>query len=100
MLQLSQISKSYAAQTVLDDVSFTVSARERVGLIGPNGCGKTTLLRIITGQEQPDRGRVNLDAHATVGYLAQGIAVDDVRTIGEYIRAGIVGYDDARRQVE
>ncbi len=100
MLQISNVTKSYVVQTVLDDVSFTVNAREHVGLIGPNGCGKTTLLRIVTGQEQPDRGRVNLDAHATVGYLAQGIAVDDVRTIGEYIRAGIAGYDDARRQVE
>ena len=100
MLQLSNIKKSYATQTVLDDVSFIVNASERVGLIGPNGCGKTTLLKIITGQEQPDRGRVNLDVHVTVGYLAQGIAFDDARTIGEYIRAGIAGYDDARHQVE
>ena len=100
MLQLTQVSKFYAAQTILDDVSLTVSAREHVGLIGPNGCGKTTLLKIITEQEQPDRGRVNLDTHATVGYLAQGIAFDDARAIGEYIRAGIAGYDEARRQVE
>ncbi|CAG0940436.1 putative ABC transporter ATP-binding protein YheS [Anaerolineae bacterium] len=98
MLQLTHITKSYGIQTVLDDVSFIVNAGERVGLIGPNGCGKTTLLRIIAGQEQPDRGVASL--HASVGYLAQGIALDDARTIGEYVRAGIAGYADARHQVE
>ncbi len=98
MLQLSHITKSYSVQTVLDDVSFIVNAGERVGLIGPNGCGKTTLLRIIAGEEPPDRGVASV--RASVGYLAQGIALDETRTIGAYIRAGIPGYDDARHAVE
>lgn len=100
MLQLTRITKSYAAQTILDDVSFVVNAGERVGLIGPNGCGKTTLLRIIAGQEQPDRGRTSVDAHATIGYLAQGIAPDKARLVGEYVRSGIAGLDEARHRVE
>ena len=98
MLQLVRVSKAYAAQTILYNVSFIVNAGERVVLIGLNGCGKTTLLRIIAGFEPPDRGVVRL--RASVGYLAQGIALDDARTLGEYIRAGIAGYDDARSQVE
>ena len=65
MLQLSHLTKSYAAQTILDDVSFVVNACERVGLIGANGCGKTTLLRIIAGQEQPDRGVVSVRASSS-----------------------------------
>ena len=98
MLQLSHLTKSYAAQTILDDVSFVVNAGERVGLIGANGCGKTTLLRIIAGQEQPDRGVASV--RASVGYLPQGIALDDTRTIGTYIRSGIVEYDEARQKIE
>ena len=98
MLQLTSVSKSYAAQTILGGVSFVVNAGERVGLIGPNGSGKTTLLRIIAGQEPPDHGTVSL--RASMGYLPQGIAPDDARTIAEYIRAGIAGLDDARREVE
>ncbi len=98
MLQLSHVTKSFAAQTILADVSFVVNAGERVGLIGANGCGKTTLLRIIAGDEQPDRGVVSV--RASVGYLPQGIALDDARTIGAYIRAGIAEYDDARQRVE
>jgi ATP-binding cassette, subfamily F, member 3 len=100
MLQLTNISKSYAAQTVLADVSFIVNPGKHVGLIGPNGSGKTTLLRIITSQERPDAGRVVVDAHATIGYLAQGIEPDPARTVGGYVSAGIAGLYDARRQVE
>jgi ATP-binding cassette subfamily F protein 3 len=100
MLQLINVSKSFAAQPVLENVSFIVNPGDHVGLIGPNGCGKTTLLSIIIGQEQPDSGRAVVNAHATIGYLAQGIAPDSAATIGEYLRAGIAGFDDARRLVE
>ena len=54
MLQVSHLSKSYASQVVLDDVSFTMGAGERLGLVGRNGHGKTTLLRLILGEESID----------------------------------------------
>jgi ATP-binding cassette subfamily F protein 3 len=98
MLQLSHVHKSYSAQTILHDVSFVVNAGARVGLIGANGCGKTTLLRIIAGEEQPDRGGVSV--RGSVGYLPQGIALDDARAVGAYIRAGLAEYDGARARIE
>ncbi len=98
MLQVSHLKKSYNIQTILDDVSFIVNAGERVGLIGANGCGKTTLLRIIASVEKPESGTVNV--RASLGYLAQGIALDDARTIGAYMRDGIPGFDATRAQVE
>ena len=58
MLTAHHISKSYGIHTILQNISFSVSAGERVGLIGPNGCGKTILLRILTGQENPDQGTI------------------------------------------
>src|SRR5512137_789644 len=74
MLQLSHITKSYAAQTILDDVSFGLNAGERVGLVGSNGCGKTTLLRILVGEEVPDAGGVHLIPSSTrLGYLPQAL---------------------------
>jgi ATP-binding cassette subfamily F protein 3 len=73
MLQLSNISKRYGDVTVLKNVSFIVNPGDRLGLIGPNGCGKTTLLRIIAGQEQPDGGSVQFNPpDLRLGYLAQG----------------------------
>ncbi|MGD9100521.1 MAG: ATP-binding cassette domain-containing protein, partial [Anaerolineae bacterium] len=60
MLQTSNLCKRYGDDVILDGVSFVVNPGERVGLIGPNGCGKTTLLRCILGQEHPDSGGVIL----------------------------------------
>ncbi len=73
MLTAHQISKSYNLKKILADVSFSVNAGERVGLIGPNGCGKTTLLRIFTQEEAPDAGHVSFTpSNLRVGYLPQG----------------------------
>ncbi len=73
MLAINYISKSFADQLILKDVSFVVNAGERVGLIGPNGSGKTTLLRIIADEEQPERGSVFIDPQTRIGYLRQGL---------------------------
>ena len=55
MLAVSNISKSYGIKNILNNVSFTLKQGERAGLIGPNGCGKTTLLRILAGIDPADR---------------------------------------------
>ena len=73
MLSINSVSKSFAGQAILKDISFVVGPGERVGLIGPNGSGKTTLLRLIADEDQPDRGSVFIDPHTRVGYLRQGL---------------------------
>ena len=71
-VQLSGVSKYYGAQHVLDDVTLAVDAGARVGIVGPNGVGKSTLLRLLAGSELPDSGRVSRTPHSlTTGYLAQ-----------------------------
>jgi macrolide transport system ATP-binding/permease protein len=99
MLQVSHVSKSYGAQTILEDVTFVVNRGERMALIGPNGCGKTTLLRIITGLEQADSGAVTLATGLAIGYLPQGMALPPEHTLAEAVLSGIAGYEAARRVV-
>jgi len=83
MLTAHPISRSFGVQTILADVSFSISNRERVGLIGPNGCGKTTLLRILAGLDRPDSGSVVANRpDLRIGYLAQGIEFPEGQTIG------------------
>ena len=73
MLTAHQLNKSYNIHKILEEVSFSINPGERVGLIGPNGCGKTTLFRILCGEETPDSGHVSFTpSNLRLGYLPQG----------------------------
>lgn len=71
MIQCQNVQKYHGAQLVLSNVSFTVRQGERIGLIGRNGCGKTTLLRLLSGEEAPDSGQIAIRKGSVVGVLAQ-----------------------------
>ncbi len=70
-ISLNKINKNYGFNSVLNDLSFDIKTNDRVSLIGSNGCGKTTTLRIIMGLETPDSGNVSIRKGATIGYLTQ-----------------------------
>ena len=73
MLKVSGLEKTYGRQDIFDNVSFVINPGERVGLVGKNGHGKTTLFRIILGQEQPDAGVITYPSYYTLGHLSQHI---------------------------
>lgn len=80
-LQVSQISKSYGYHNVLNEVSLILNAGERVGLVGANGVGKSTLLKIISGHVESDNGSVTFSPGIQLGYLAQVINGHDTDTV-------------------
>ncbi|XP_010243332.1 PREDICTED: ABC transporter F family member 5-like [Nelumbo nucifera] len=83
-VRLENISKSYKGVTVLKDVSWEVKKGEKVGLVGVNGAGKTTQLRIITGQEEPDSGNVvKAKPNMKIAFLSQEFEVCPSRTVKE-----------------
>lgn len=71
MLSVKNITKRYGTRELFSDVSFDVLAGERIGLVGRNGHGKTTLFRIITGEEEPDEGKIFMPNNYSIGYLGQ-----------------------------
>jgi ATP-binding cassette subfamily F protein 3 len=73
MLQVTNIEKSYGKQVLFDGVGFTINPRERVGLVGRNGHGKSTLFRMILGEEHQDSGTITVPSGYTVGHLSQHI---------------------------
>src|SRR5690242_20017623 len=81
MLTVSSLAKLYADVVVLEDVTFQVRAGERVALVGANGTGKSTLLRLIAGQLQPDLGTISLAPGARAAYLPQDAGVAPGRTL-------------------
>ncbi|HWJ09984.1 MAG TPA: ABC-F family ATP-binding cassette domain-containing protein [Nocardioides sp.] len=88
LLNLERVSKAYGVRPLLTDVSLGVAAGERIGIVGRNGDGKTTLLRLMTGAEEPDDGRVSRQRGLLVGVLAQRDDFDDSHTVREVVLQG------------
>jgi ATP-binding cassette subfamily F protein uup len=88
LLNLEHVSKSYGIRPLLSDVSLGVGAGDRIGIVGRNGDGKTTLLEVMSGIEEPDTGRVSRQRGLLVGYLHQGDQLVDSHTVREAVLGG------------
>ncbi|GAA4699205.1 ABC-F family ATP-binding cassette domain-containing protein [Nocardioides conyzicola] len=88
LLNLERVSKSYGVRPLLTEVSLGIGVGERIGIVGRNGDGKTTLLEVMTGIEEPDAGRVSQQRGLLIGYLHQGDELDDTHTVREAVLGG------------
>ena len=75
LISVQELQKSFGVHEVLRSVTFSLQKGEKMGLVGVNGCGKTTLMRMIAGEMQPDGGTIHRNKDLRVGYLAQ---LDDI----------------------
>ncbi len=89
LLTADAVSKSFGAQSVLKDLSLTVDRGDRIALVGPNGVGKSTLLRLLAGIDQVDRGEITLGDDVSVGYYAQDQSqtLDESRSVVDEVLA-------------
>ena len=81
MISIDNLTVSYGGWTLFDGISFLVNPKERIGLVGKNGAGKTTILKLIAGLQQPTSGAVTKTADCTIGYLPQQMQVADTTTL-------------------
>jgi ATP-binding cassette subfamily F protein uup len=88
LLNLEKVTKSYGVRILLDEVSLGVGQGERIGIVGRNGDGKTTLLNLMAGREAPDSGRVSINRGLRIGYLDQRDLLDDTHTVREVVLDG------------
>lgn len=84
-MQIQAVSKSFGTDTILENISMTISDNQKVGLIGANGAGKTTLLKIISGELMYDSGSIFTPKDAEIGFLKQTAIADSENTMSEEI---------------
>ena len=93
-LEFAELSKSYGEKRLFREFSYVFRRQERVGFVGPNGCGKTTLMKIIMGLEKPDHGEVIIGPTVKIGYFSQESeyldpgqrVIDYIRDTAEYVQ--------------
>ena len=88
LVNLERVDKAYGVRPLLSSVSLGVGEGERIGVVGRNGGGKTTLLRVIAGREQPDDGRVSRNRGLRLGFLTQGDDLDPSSTVRAAVLQG------------
>ena len=88
LVNLEKVSKAYGIRPLLTDVSLGIAAGQRIGIVGRNGDGKTTLLNVMLGTEPPDSGRVSQARGLLAGHLRQGDDLVDTHTVRESVLAG------------
>ncbi len=96
LLSAEHITRSLGARILLDDVSLYLDRGEKLGVIGPNGTGKSTLLKLLAGAEEPEGGRVRLDPNVRLEYLPQTPVYEPENTALKQVFAGL---DDSAREV-
>ena len=100
LLELKQLGKSFGEQEVLKDVNASVERGDRIGIIGANGTGKTTLLRILYGERQPDEGEAAFGSGVTCGYLEQNAHLDPALDVYGTMRLAFAPALQAMQQLE
>jgi ATP-binding cassette subfamily F protein uup len=100
LLSANEIRLSYGYQNLLDGVTLAVAAGEKVGLVGRNGCGKSSLLKILTRQQQADSGEISVRRDLRVGYLPQEFEMDPALTVMETIEQGAADLITAMQRYE
>lgn len=100
-IELNNIKKNYGLKNVLDGVSFEIKTGEKIALIGDNGSGKSTILKIISGEEKADSGKVNIRKEAEIGHLKQVYpSENDSIVVEEYLKRSFKKYFDMEKRLK
>jgi ATP-binding cassette subfamily F protein uup len=88
IISASEVTVRYNEHTILDDVTLGIQEGDRIGLVGRNGCGKTTFLKILAGMQAPDSGEISRQRELVASYLPQDFMLDAAKSVHENIRDG------------
>jgi ATP-binding cassette subfamily F protein 3 len=100
MISIENLHKSFGGRVLFDGVSFKINSKERVGLVGRNGHGKSTLFRIIVGEESTDDGAITMPKGYRIGYVQQHIQFTETTVLAEGMKGLMPSEKDHHWKVE
>lgn len=100
MISIDHLTIEFSARALFSDVSYVINDRDRIALVGKNGAGKSTMLKMIAGQERPTSGNIAIPRDTTVGYLPQVMVLHDGRTVMEEAETAFAHIQKVQRDVE
>lgn len=99
MISVEGLRVEFGGFTLFDDVSFVVNKKDRIALVGKNGAGKSTMLKILAGLQSPTSGVVSIPKETTIGYLPQQMQLKDTRTVREEAELAFDHIHDMEREI-
>lgn len=100
MINIINVSKYYGTDTIFDNISLKINSNSKTGLVGPNGCGKTTLIKMITGEEDVSQGNIIVDDKMRIAYVPQFIEFDEGLTLFDVMLSQYSILSDKLRSLE
>ncbi|MCH5327093.1 MAG: ABC-F family ATP-binding cassette domain-containing protein [Duncaniella sp.] len=99
-ISINNLKVEFSAKSLFDNISYIINDRDRIALVGKNGAGKSTMLKIIAGLQQPTSGVVAVPRDTTIGYLPQQMTINDTSTVAEEVRKAFSHIDELRERYE
>ena len=100
MVSIQNLSVEFSAKSLFDNINYVINPRDRIALVGKNGAGKSTMLKIIAGIQSPTSGKVSMPRDITVGYLPQQMELNDTLTVKEEVRKAFAHIDVLKRKLD
>ena len=99
-ISINSLSVEFSAKSLFDNISYIINPKDKIALVGKNGAGKSTMLKIIAGLQKPTSGSVAMPRDTTVGYLPQHITVSDTSTVVDEVRSAFSHVDRMRARLD
>jgi len=100
LISVQNLSVEFSAKSLFDNISYVINRRDRIALVGKNGAGKSTMLKIIAGLQRPTSGQVAVPQDTTIGYLPQQMKLSDSRTVIDEVREAFSHVDKMERRLD
>lgn len=100
MISVNNLTIEFTSQVLFDNINYVINPKDKIALVGKNGAGKSTMLKIIAGLQKPTSGSVAIPADVTIGYLPQQMVLEDTLTVAEEVRKVFAHIDDMQRRLD